>query len=167
MKRITEKQLRNLVAESVRRCLNEGTTDSHVTEKWEEVQEYAGAEQMLDDIFCFLSGDQIEDLTRTLCDNYEINFDDDEEEFDGDFEEFDEGRKRRAKRRNGKRNICESTARDFLDIELEDDGKETGGISFIGETLRDFLDDAGMSYDTPMDVVNKELDECGIEPIQF
>lgn len=97
MKRITEKQLRNLVAESVRRYLNEGTTDSHVTKKWEEVQEYAGAEQMLDDIFCFLSGDQVRDLTKTLCDYYEINFDDDEEEFDGDFEEFDEGRKRKAR----------------------------------------------------------------------
>lgn len=54
----------------------------------------------------------------------------------------------------------------MLDIELIDDDTETGGTSFCGETLRDFLEETGMSCDTPLTEINKALKECGIEPIK-
>lgn len=53
-----------------------------------------------------------------------------------------------------------------LDYELVDDDTETGGTSFCGETLRDFLEETGMSYDTPLPVINKALRECGIKEIE-
>lgn len=53
-----------------------------------------------------------------------------------------------------------------LDYKLVDDDTLTGGTSFCGETLRDFLEETGMSYDTPLPIINKALRECGIEPIK-
>lgn len=53
-----------------------------------------------------------------------------------------------------------------LDYELVDDDTLTGGTSFCGETLRDFLDEVGMGYNTPLPIINKALRDCGIEPIK-
>lgn len=52
--------------------------------------------------------------------------------------------------------------KDFLDYKLKDDNTEFGGISYIGETLRDFVAEVEI-YD--IDDINKILKECGIEPI--
>ena len=57
--------------------------------------------------------------------------------------------------------------RKFRNIYLEDDATETGGISFIGETLDNFLDEIEMPYDTSLEEINKALSECGIKPIHF
>lgn len=56
----------------------------------------------------------------------------------------------------------------YMDIELEDDGTEYGGIEFAGETLRDFLTGLDES-DRPVDVkeLNELLVECGIKPINI
>ena len=53
----------------------------------------------------------------------------------------------------------------FFDYELQDRPGETGGISFVGETLLDFLGEVGLSTDASMEEVNKALVECGILPI--
>ena len=55
--------------------------------------------------------------------------------------------------------------RDFLDYELEDDDTETGGISFNGETVRDFIADTGIKDTDSIDTLNKALTTCGIRPI--
>ena len=52
--------------------------------------------------------------------------------------------------------------KDFLDYKLKDDNTEFGGISYIGETLGDFVAEVGISN---IDDINKALKECGIEPI--
>lgn len=57
--------------------------------------------------------------------------------------------------------------RKFRNIYLEDDATETGGISFIGETLDNFLNEVEMPYDSPLEEINKALSECGIKPIHF
>lgn len=55
----------------------------------------------------------------------------------------------------------------YLDYELEDDNKECGGISYIGETLGDFLADVLDSIkDFSMASINNALIECGIKPIK-
>lgn len=61
---------------------------------------------------------------------------------------------------------------------LEDDGKVTGGISYFGETLADFIDDYKDSYDfhpTPdgkykyydYEKINQALYDCGIKPLRY
>ena len=52
--------------------------------------------------------------------------------------------------------------KDFLDYELKDDNTEFGGISYIGETLGDFIAEVEIS---DIDDINIILKECGIEPI--
>lgn len=55
----------------------------------------------------------------------------------------------------------------YLDTVLEDDGSDTGGTAFYGETLGDFLLDSDLSdLDVrSMDDVNRILRENGIKPI--
>ena len=60
---------------------------------------------------------------------------------------------------------------DWRNILLEDDSTEFGGISYIGETLGDFLDGEFEDSDRivktqPLDFINKMLVECGIMPIK-
>lgn len=55
----------------------------------------------------------------------------------------------------------------FLNTILQDDDKLYGGVSFDGETLKDFLEEIEKPLDSPMWKVNKWLEECGIKPIEF
>lgn len=61
----------------------------------------------------------------------------------------------------------EYKAEQFLYIELENDKTPFGGISFIGETLQDFLDGFNWSYDSSMELVNAALIDNGIKPIAY
>ena len=58
-------------------------------------------------------------------------------------------------------------AKDFLDYELQDGEGEFGGVSYVGETLGDFIAEVEISENTAMRYVNKALKDCGIEPIQY
>lgn len=55
--------------------------------------------------------------------------------------------------------------KDYLNYELEDDDTETGGVSFNGETVEDFIADTDMSSEDDLDKLNKALVSCGIKPI--
>lgn len=55
----------------------------------------------------------------------------------------------------------------FLNTILQDDDKLYGGVSFDGETLKDFLEEIEKPLDSPMCKVNIWLEECGIKPIEF
>ena len=60
-------------------------------------------------------------------------------------------------------------AKDFLNYELQDGPGETGGISFRGETLENFLNEVFPDEnieDMDMKKVNEALESCGIEPIK-
>src|SRR5699024_8475762 len=52
-----------------------------------------------------------------------------------------------------------------LNTVLEDDNTANGGVSFKGETLRNFLDETGIDYNASMEEINNALVECGIKPI--
>lgn len=56
---------------------------------------------------------------------------------------------------------------DFLDVILKDDQTETGGVAFVGETLKDFIDSVmlKLNYTSSLEKVNAALLECGIKPI--
>lgn len=55
----------------------------------------------------------------------------------------------------------------YLNVKLEDDNTPFGGISFIGQTLQDFLEEIGAEKETNMDNVNEMLKTCGISPIKL
>lgn len=56
-------------------------------------------------------------------------------------------------------------AKDFLNHELQDAPGTTGGISFVGETLENFIKEVGMNENTAMKYVNAALKKCNIKPI--
>ena len=56
-------------------------------------------------------------------------------------------------------------AKDFLDYILEDDETEFGGVAFVGETLKDFIEEVGLSMDNDIKSINVALKQCGIKPI--
>lgn len=55
---------------------------------------------------------------------------------------------------------------EFINIELEDDNTETGGISHIGETLGEFLSETELFNRSDIRNINKALKECGIKEIR-
>jgi len=77
-RRISESVINRAINNSMRRMVNEGTTDSDVIDKWQEVKDSLGASQMVDDIFNYLSSDQIEEMLGWFNEDYQL-FDDDEE----------------------------------------------------------------------------------------
>lgn len=77
-RRISESVINRAINNSMRRMVNEGTTDSDVIDKWQEVKDSLGASKMIDDIFNYLSSDQIEKILGWFNEDYQL-FDDDEE----------------------------------------------------------------------------------------
>lgn len=63
---VTESRLRRIIRESVKRVLKEGTTEMSDIEKWDELKEMMGSDQMLDAIFQYLDSDQISDILEEL-----------------------------------------------------------------------------------------------------
>lgn len=78
--KIKEDKLRQLIKESIISVLNEGTTDEKAINKWFQVQEAIGSQQMLDCIFQWSSSDQIEQWLQWFEDEEWISFDDNEDE---------------------------------------------------------------------------------------
>lgn len=59
--KINEKRLKSIIAESLKKVLNEGMlSDNPAFEKWEYLEDMVGAEKMLDCIFRWSSAEQIE-----------------------------------------------------------------------------------------------------------
>ena len=52
-------------------------------------------------------------------------------------------------------------------IILKDDETETGGISFVGETLADFIEEVDMPFGIDLSYYNTALKECGIMRISL
>lgn len=79
--KLTESELRHLISESVRKALNEGTTDERDIENWDRAKEMLGADTMLDAFMSYMNCDQIHQLLEWLNDDYELGFDNEEEDF--------------------------------------------------------------------------------------
>lgn len=81
--KITEKQLKKVIKESVQKILNEGTTNTDAINKWGQIIEMVGAEQMLSEMLNFLSSDDIDSFIKHMDRYYELGlFSDEEEEYD-------------------------------------------------------------------------------------
>lgn len=64
---------------------------------------------------------------------------------------------------------------DVLEYELEDDNTPYGGISFLGEKVKDFFDDINgnggngekvLLLNDDIKTLNEVLKDCGIKPIK-
>lgn len=77
-RRISESVINRAINNSMRRMVNEGTTSDNITDRWQEVKDSIGASQMIDDLFKYLSEDQIVKILGWFNEDYQL-FDDDEE----------------------------------------------------------------------------------------
>lgn len=78
--KIKEDKLRQLIKESIISVLNEGTMDNEIVDKWYQVQEAIGSQQMLDCIFQWVDEDTISQWLQWFEDEEWISFDDNEDE---------------------------------------------------------------------------------------
>ena len=88
--RLTESDLKHIIRKSVNKLLKEGTTSTVAMEKWDELKEQVGCEQMVNDIFNYLNCDQIDQLIEWFNQDYEL-WDDKPEEIEDDEEEDEKG----------------------------------------------------------------------------
>ena len=73
-----QNRIKQIVRESLYRAINEGTTSDDTFEKQELLKEQVGCEQMVNDIFNYLSSDQLEQLIEWFNQDYDLfNQDDD------------------------------------------------------------------------------------------
>lgn len=77
--RLTEGQLRNIIRSNVKRALNEGSLDQTLSDKWSDIIENIGAEAFLNNIWNWLSSDQLEQIVEYAAQDGLI---DDEEDVD-------------------------------------------------------------------------------------
>lgn len=78
--RLTEGQLRNIIRSNVKRALNEGSTDNSLYNKWLDIIENVGAEAFLDNIWNWLSSDQLEQIVEYAAQDGLIDDEEDVEE---------------------------------------------------------------------------------------
>ena len=71
--RLSRKELTNYITESVRRIIKEGTNDPELYNEWERLRETMGDAQMLDELFEYLSADQIQDFVETTKGLYDVD----------------------------------------------------------------------------------------------
>ena len=67
-----QNRIKQIVRESLYRAINEGTTSDDTFEKWELLKEQVGCEQMVNDIFNYLSSDQLEQLVEWFNQDYDL-----------------------------------------------------------------------------------------------
>lgn len=61
---------------------------------------------------------------------------------------------------------CSEELQPYLDTKLKDDPNvEVGGVSFIGETVMDFLFNLDDGVVTDLETLNLALESCGIKPV--
>jgi hypothetical protein len=86
--KITENKLKQIISESVKRILKEGSNSSDDYNNWEQVKECLGCEGMLSELYNYLSGDQIREFIEGVDREYDLNIYT-EEGYD-EYEEYEE-----------------------------------------------------------------------------
>ncbi len=65
-------RIQQIIRESIYKAINEGTTDDDTIQKWEILKEQVGCEEMVNDIFTYLSSDQLEQLVEWFNQDYDL-----------------------------------------------------------------------------------------------
>ena len=71
--KITENKLKQIISESVKRILKEGSSFREDYDNWEKVKECLGCEGMLSELYNYLSCDQISEFINSIDREYELN----------------------------------------------------------------------------------------------
>lgn len=87
--RLTESELNNMISQSVKKVIKEGSPDWSVYNKWNDIIEMMGADAVLSELYNYLNSDQIEDFIEWMKKNYDIDFGQEEDTYD-EFEDDDE-----------------------------------------------------------------------------
>ena len=86
--RLTESKLKDIVRESVKRVINEGSINQNTLNMWYDVREKLGDETFINELWNWMSSDDIEGVIEHIDRNYELGlFDEEEEPEEEDFEE--------------------------------------------------------------------------------
>jgi hypothetical protein len=88
--KITENKLKQIISESVKRILKEGSNSSDDYNNWEQVKECLGCEGMLSELYNYLSCDQISNFINAVDREYELNLSTKNEEVPEEYGEEDE-----------------------------------------------------------------------------
>ena len=65
-------RIQQIIRESIYKVINEGTTSYDTMEKWDLLQEQIGCEQMVSDIFNYLTSVQLDELIECFNDDYDL-----------------------------------------------------------------------------------------------
>jgi len=65
-------RINNIIKECIYKVINEGTTYDDTIQKWELLKEQVGCEQMVSDIFNYLSSNQLEQLVEWFNEDYDL-----------------------------------------------------------------------------------------------
>ena len=65
-------KIQQIIRECIYKTINEGTTFDDTTQKWELLKEQVGCEQMVNDIFEYLSSNQLEQLVEWFNQDYDL-----------------------------------------------------------------------------------------------
>ena len=87
-RRINESMLKSIVRNSVKRVLNEGSTNQNLYNQWLDIQETIGAEQFLDCIWNWLSDTDLEAIVSYAIQDGYIQDPDENDDEDWDDDEF-------------------------------------------------------------------------------
>ena len=65
-------KIQQIIRECIYKTINEGTTFDDTIQKWELLKEQVGCERMVNDIFDYLSSDQLEQLVEWFNQDYDL-----------------------------------------------------------------------------------------------
>ena len=65
-------KIQQIIRECIYKTINEGTTFEDTIQKWEMLKEQVGCEQMVEDIFNYLSSDQLDQLVEWFNQDYDL-----------------------------------------------------------------------------------------------
>lgn len=85
MVRLTESDLHRVIKESVKKVIKEGTTSEEDSDLWERMMKDLGPETILNELFSYLSSDDIHDFIEHVDRYYEMGYFDDSEEDEDDY----------------------------------------------------------------------------------
>lgn len=70
--RLSESKLHSIVRDTIRGVLREGSTNDEVSYKWDEVEELLGSHEMLENIWRYLSEDDIIKILIWFNEDFDI-----------------------------------------------------------------------------------------------
>lgn len=69
---MTKDRIKQIIKECLQNSVNEGSANRETYWQWENIKEVIGAERMLNELFEYMSSDEIEDFIIHMIQHYDI-----------------------------------------------------------------------------------------------